>query len=219
MNTAEIVQDMSVEDLEKILEQKKEAASQSKQQKRKEYEGTRDDVVLKLIGKAKQQNIQMKSMKEEAATECAFIYDLMKEYGDLKNDNQGSFTVKTSDGRFKITRKNQKQKGFDERAIVAEEKLRLYLTDFIKDRNDPGSKKMYKLAMSLLERNASGDLDVSLVSRLYKMEDEFEDSRYTDIMDLFRESYTENSTATYFQFFEKQPDGRYLNIELSFSRL
>ena len=219
MNTAEAVKDMSVEDLERALAKKKQVENQSKNQRRKEYESTRDDVVLKLVGRAKQQNLVLKAMKEEADVECSFIYDLMKEYGDLNNGNQGSFTVKTSDGKFKITRKNQKQKGFDERAIIAEKKLRLYLISFIKERDNTGGRKMYKLAMSLLERNASGDLDVNLVSRLYKMEDEFGDADYSAIMGLFRESYVENSTATYFQFFEKQPNGRYENIELAFSKL
>ena len=42
---------------------------------------------------------------------------------------------------------------------------------------------MYQLAMSLLERNRQGDLDYKSISKLYELEDKFDDE-YKGIMEL-----------------------------------
>ena len=77
---------------------------------------------------------------------------------------------------------------------------------------------MYQLAMTLLERNKQGDLDYKSISKLYEMEDRFDDE-YRSIMDLFRESNVVIKTAINYYFSMRDQNGVWRRIEPSFCRL
>ena len=78
---------------------------------------------------------------------------------------------------------------------------------------------MYKLAMSLLQRNEAGDLDYKSISRLYELEDDFNDPEYSEIMQLFRESNVVEGTVIRFYFEEKDGNNQWKRIEPSFNKM
>ena len=75
-----------------------------------------------------------------------------------------SFGFEVKNDTFKVSVKGNRVKGFDERADVAEKRLVDYLNAWIGKKGDDGRNPMYKLAMSLLQRNEAGDLDYKSIS-------------------------------------------------------
>lgn len=127
------------------------------------------------------------------------------------------FTV--NNDTFRIQVKGNRVKRFDERADIAEKRLIDYLSKWIKQRGDGERNPIYKLAMSLLQRNEYGDLDYKSISRLYELEEDFNDTEYTEIMQLFRESNTVEGNVIRFYFEEKDELNKWKRIEPSFNQI
>lgn len=141
----------------------------------------------------------------------------MREYGAVKNEGQQSYTI--TDGDFKLEVKFNKVKGFDERANLAAERLVDYLKRYMAESEKGVEDPMYQMAMTLLERNKTGDLDYKSISKLYELEDKF-DEEYGEIMGLFKEANVVQTTATNYYFSKRNAStGVWIRIEPSFCRL
>ena len=127
-----------------------------------------------------------------------------------------SFTL--VEGDFKLEVRSNKVKSFDERADVAAERLMEYLKDYISGSDKGADDPMYQLAISLLERNRQGDLDYKSISKLYELEDKFDDE-YKGIMELFRESNVVQATAINYYFWKRDENNVWHRVEPSFCRL
>lgn len=142
---------------------------------------------------------------------------VMKEYGQVKSDEQRSYTI--TDGDFRLEVKSNKVKGFDERADMAADRLIDYLKRYMQNSEKGSDDPMYQMAMTLLERNKMGDLDYKSISKLHELEDKF-DEEYADIMRLFKESNVVQRNATNYYFSRRNPEnGVWTRIEPSFCRL
>ncbi|HRF85739.1 MAG TPA: DUF3164 family protein [Alloprevotella sp.] len=142
---------------------------------------------------------------------------VMKEYGQVKSDEQRSYTI--TDGDFRLEVKSNKVKGFDERADMAADRLIDYLKRYMRNSEKGSDDPMYQMAMTLLERNKMGDLDYKSISKLYELEDKF-DEEYADIMRLFKEANVVQRNATNYYFSSRDPEnGVWTRIEPSFCRL
>ena len=142
---------------------------------------------------------------------------VMKEYGLVKSDEQRSYTI--TDGDFRLEVKSNKVKGFDERADMAADRLIDYLKRYMQNSEKGSDDPMYQMAMTLLERNKMGDLDYKSISKLYELEDKF-DEEYADIMRLFKEANVVQRNATNYYFSHRNPEnGAWTRIEPSFCRL
>lgn len=142
---------------------------------------------------------------------------VMKEYGQVKSDEQRSYTI--TDGDFRLEVKSNKVKGFDERADMAADRLIDYLKRYMQNSEKGSDDPMYQMAMTLLERNKMGDLDYKSISKLYELEDKF-DEEYADIMRLFKEANVVQRNATNYYFIRRNPEnGVWTRIEPSFCRL
>ena len=142
---------------------------------------------------------------------------VMKEYGQVKSYEQRSYTI--TDGDFRLEVKSNKVKGFDERADMAADRLIDYLKRYMQNSEKGSDDPMYQMAMTLLERNKMGDLDYKSISKLYELEDKF-DEEYADIMRLFKEANVVQRNATIYYFSRRNPEnGVWTRIEPSFCRL
>lgn len=142
---------------------------------------------------------------------------VMKEYGQVKSDEQRSYTI--TDGDFRLEVKSNKVKGFDERADMAADRLIDYLKRYMQNSEKGSDDPMYQMAMTLLERNKMGDLDYKSISKLYELEDKF-DEEYADIMRLFKEANVVQRNTTNYYFSRRNPEnGVWTRIEPSFCRL
>lgn len=185
--------------------------------KRKNYQKLRTKFLSSVEKRIRKYVKDGQELKEWLRLESESYYNALKEYGELKRDEQLGFTV--NNDTFRVQVKGNRVKRFDERADVAEKRLIDYLEKWIARKGGGEKNPIYKLAMSLLQRNESGDLDYKSISRLYELEEDFSDPEYTSIMQLFRESNTVEGTVIRFYFEDKDVSGKWKRIEPSFNQM
>lgn len=208
---------ISSADLEILLEQKREQEHALKINRRSAYEGIRADVVLRIEQKVRQVVSDVMGLFAYVSDETEAFRAVMAEYGMLLRDNQLSFTLQ--EGNFKVEVKTNKVKKFDERADVAASRLIEFLRAWIAGKEKGTEDPMYQLAVTMIERNKYGDLDYKSISKLYDLEEKFNNPEYSAIMSLFKEAHLVDTTATNFYFWQKNSMGVWVKLEPSFNRL
>jgi hypothetical protein len=202
-------------DIKSLSKEQRAALMAQLQQEEKEDRIARRETYEALRGEFMQDvKSKVTSLVEQEAD--AFT-KVMKEYGQVKSDEQRSYTI--TDGDFRLEVKSNKVKGFDERADMAADRLIDYLKRYMQNSEKGSDDPMYQMAMTLLERNKMGDLDYKSISKLYELEDKF-DEEYADIMRLFKEANVVQRNATNYYFSRRNPEnGVWTRIEPSFCRL
>ena len=198
------------------MEELNKQEQQEQIDRRDAYETLRKEFVLEVKNRATGLVEAVKLFRDWLDGEVKTFRDVMREYGHLRKDEQMSFTL--VEGDFKLEVRSNKVKGFDERADVAAERLMEYLKTYISGSAKGADDPMYQLAMSLLERNRQGDLDYKSISKLYELEDRF-DEEYKAIMELFRESNVVQTTAINYYFHQRDENNVWHRVEPSFCRL
>jgi hypothetical protein len=199
--------------VKELLEEQKRDASA----RRDAYEALRMDFIFRIKQKFYMYVEETKEFKKWLRSEAESWYEIMKEYGKLKRDDQMGFTLSDDDFSFQV--KGNKVKKFDERADIAEKRLVDFLTQWVETSEKGTKDPMYKLAMMMIQRNEDGDLDYKSISRLYELEEDFNSSEYSEIMSMFRESNVVEATAIHFYFEEKNKYNIWNKVEPSFNRL
>lgn len=211
-----VIEGMSTAELEQMLKERKKAEREEKKERRAAYEQERDALVEELSDFAMALHGQMLDLKYEAMKKLTKFREVMLEYGSLRRGehNKGSFEIKTDKYKIKFT--SQINKRFDERADLAETKLKEFLLKTVKKRDQ----ESYRMIMALLERTKGGDFDIDLINRLYTMEDAFDDPLWKEALSLFKESYSPIGTAVYVQFSRKvESNNSWENIVLDFAKI
>lgn len=208
MTTIDITQ-LSAEQLEAALAQKKEAERLEREEKRKTYESLKGETIDELSPIAEDLSLQLQRFKDKTFAQLGTLYELLQDYSNRHKDGKGNFQIENQD--FKILFKRQGKGTFDERSHQAEK----HIIDFVNSKfeNDIDTKD---LIMSLLERK-KGDLDIQLVQKLYSMEDRFDDENWREGIRLLKESYSYNHSKDYVSFFKKGRNNEWEGINLNFS--
>lgn len=207
------VSELTAEELKTLLAdvQRKEKAEKAK--KEKAYQATKNQLVNELVHNALGIQDLLKEFKDKSFSRLKEHYELMKEYGDVKNNHKGNFQLKSADGQFKVEFVNHVIKEFDERADLAAEHLNEFLSEDVKKRN----LNHYNVIKGLMEKK-NDKFDVSLVGRIFQMEDEFDHPLWKKAIELFRASYVEVDSTLYVRFFKRNAQtGAYENINLNFA--
>ena len=208
---------MSKEQRAALLAQLQSEAKNDRVAKRETYEALRGEFMYDVLTRVNDVEQTVSGFKKWLDGEVTAFTKVMREYGAVKNDGQQSYTI--TDGDFKLEVKFNKVKGFDERADIAAERLVDYLKRYMESSEKGVEDPMYQMAMTLLERNKTGDLDYKSISKLYELEDKF-DEEYAEIMQLFKEANVVQNTATNYYFSKRNPEtGVWTRIEPSFCRL
>ena len=208
---------LSPEEKQALLGDLKSDVTTENQKRKEAYESLRDEFKNQARARYEAYLKHGREFKKWLREESSAYFDVLKEYGQLKRDDQLGFTI--GDDVFRFHVKGSKVKGFDERADIAEKRLVEFLREWVKNKEDGEKNPMYKLAMMMIQRNESGDLDYKSVSRLYELEPDFADPEYSEIISLFKESNTVEGTAIHFYFEERDPNGRWKRTEPSFNRI
>ena len=217
IENSELLKSMSKEQRAALLEQLQAEAKNDRQSKRESYEALRGQFMHDVLAKVETVESEVTGFKQWLDAETDAFTKVMREYGAVKNEGQQSYTI--TDGDFKLEVKFNKVKGFDERANLAAERLVDYLKRYMAESEKGVEDPMYQMAMTLLERNKTGDLDYKSISKLYELEDKF-DEEYGEIMSLFKEANVVQTTATNYYFSKRNAStGVWLRIEPSFCRL
>lgn len=213
----ELLKGMSKEQRAALLAQLQNEANNDRVAKRETYEALRGQFMNDVLTRVNDVEQTVSGFKKWLDGETGAFTKVMREYGAVKNDGQQSYTI--TDGDFKLEVKFNKVKGFDERADIAAERLVDYLKRYMAASEKGVEDPMYQMAMTLLERNKTGDLDYKSISKLYELEDKF-DEEYAEIMQLFKEANVVQTTATNYYFSKRNPEnGVWTRIEPSFCRL
>ncbi|MFR9547232.1 MAG: DUF3164 family protein [Rikenellaceae bacterium] len=213
---------MDITNLSKEQKQELFAQLQKEQQsdvneRREAYEKLRKDVVERIKERVVTTGATVKELFDFVKDETSAFYAIMSEYGALSRDGQMNYTLMEDD--FKVEVRTHKIKKFDERAELAAARLVEFLKEWMAKSAKGVDDPMYQLAMSMLSRNQNGDLDYKSISKLYEMEDKFNDPNYSEIMTLFKESNKVDSTTTNFYFHKRSDMGVWSRVEVSFNRM
>lgn len=194
------------------------AERNKEQNKRKDaYEGIKKDLLTRVEDRVRAYIAAGEELKDWLRSESDAFYEVMKEYGKLRTNEQLGF--QTTNDTFKMQVKGNKVKGFDERADIAEQRLVDFLQKWVEQSEKGVKDPMYKLAMMMIQRNGDGDLDYKSISRLYELESDFNDLEYSEIMELFKESNVVEKTSINFYFEEKDKYNQWRKLEPSFNRM
>lgn len=208
-------------DIDKLSEKERaellSKLSAARNKKRKAYQDKRSKFISSTEKRVRKYVKDGQALKTWLHDEASAFFEAMKDYGELKRNDQLGFSV--SNDRFRVLVKGNMVKRFDERADIAEKRLIDYLNGWILSKGEGENNPIYKLAMSLLRRNEAGDLDYKSISRLYELEQDFNDPEYTSVMQLFRESNIVEGTVIRFYFEEKDEMNRWKRIEPSFNQM
>lgn len=206
---------VTVAEAKLLLQQAEENERQEREAKRSAYEIDKNTLVVELVSEAQEVQDFLSIFKSKTFKRLNEWFERMKEYGDCK-DAQKNFTIFSTDGSLKVDFSYSVYKTFDERAKLAEEKLKSFLVKFVKRKDE----SVYKLLMSFIERNSkNNELDIKNINRLYKHENDYQDPDWKQAIALFKESYVESGSKYYARFYKKTDEGAWVTISLDFSSL
>lgn len=206
---------MTSAQLKELAREQKKKEIKEMNARREAYESLREECVEGIKEKLTVVTMTVNDFNKHLREETSAFFEIMREYGMLRPKGQDSFTLTGKD--FKVEVKYNKVKGFDERATIAAASLVEFLNDWIKESHNVDD-PMYGLAMLMIERNDKGDFNNKNIGYLYEQESKFNSEKYTEIMNLFRESHCVRKTCFYYTF-EECIGGVWRKIEPSFNRL
>ncbi|MCT4613612.1 MAG: DUF3164 family protein [Marinifilaceae bacterium] len=207
----------TTQELEQMLKAQKKQDQEKRIKKQQAYNELKADCVNSIKKKVLPISAEILNLFKFVEGETSAFKDVMFEYSKLKTKQQMSFSIKEKD--FKVVVKGNKVKKFDERADIAATALIEFLEEWIQGTDKGIKDPMYQLAMTLLERNKTGELDYKSISKLYELEANFNNERYSEIMALFRESNIIEGTATNYYFERLDERGVWRKIEVNFNRM
>lgn len=215
MSRATQTADFTEEQLEEMLAAKRAKAAKEQEKLKKAYEKDRDSSINLIMDDAVSIFKDLTNFKQ-------VVHELMdtqavklSEYGKMRSNSKGGFSITTEDGQLRVTRRRDTEPVFDERSEKAIELIKDFLGDVVKKRDV----KTYEIIMSLISRNKNQDLEYSEVMNLLKHEDKFTDTRWTEGLRLIKESYSNHLKGYGYEFKRKGEDGKWENIILSFSSI
>lgn len=210
------VEEMTAEELQELLDQKKKQERQAKEKREREYESRKDKFVMETARSFKQLHNRLKDFKEEVISTGNELHSEMykvfqKEERDLKK-----FSLVTNDGLYKLTLERSDRQAFTEKAEVAINQIK----DILRDKFSGRSKTMYNIINDILIKNNKGDYDERLVAKLRKQESKINDPKFSEALDILSDSYQVESTALYVRAYHREnPDKGWKDITLQFSSL
>ncbi len=206
---------LSIKELETLIKEKKQEQAQLQEEEKKVYEQEKDKTIASIFEKVGYLSETLASFKTDCHDMMEHQATKLEEYGKLRSNSKGGFSITNTDGSLKITRRRDTEPVWDERSNKAMQLIKDFLGDAIKKRDI----KMYEILMSFLERNSNGDLEYNRVMELYKHEDKFDDERWKEGLRLIKESFSKTLKGFGYEFKYKDTNGKWQNASLNFSSL
>lgn len=209
------ITDLSTEELEALLAERKKSQKAQAEAARKAYEKAKDNTIDSLFDEAEELALVTARFKQK----CHAIMDQQKmkldEYGGIRSNSKGGFSIVHSECEKQITRRRDTDPIWDERAAKAVDLIKAFLSDTVKKRDA----KLHDILMGFIERNAQGDLEYAKVMELLRHEDKFADDRWVSGLQLIKESYSLGFKAFGYEFKKKDASGKWKGLSLNFSSL
>lgn len=205
-------EELTSDELKLLTKAKREAEAKQEATRKQKYVKLREEVIQMLISKSEEIEDDLKDFKKFAFVQLDDFYKKMIEYGEVSENNKGSFSLKSEDGNMKVEYAVQMTKEFNELADLASDHMRNFLSSYVKKKD----LHTYELILGLLEKKGKNNsFDIALIGRLFQMEHKFTDPEWKKAIDLFREAYVETNSAKYIRFYKRNETGQWQNINLN----
>jgi metal-responsive CopG/Arc/MetJ family transcriptional regulator len=212
----EKINDLSTKELKKLLDKRLQEEREQSRMAREAYETSRDVLVVDMIVKANKLHQEMVAFKNEAISKLEEFRKAAQEYGEIRSNSKGGFSLRSSDQQLMISYDRNTKSEYDERADLAEQLLREFLEDKVKKRD----KKAYRTIMALITRNSkTGQFNPVSINSLLSVEDNYDDERWVKAMKLFKESYNNIFISMSVSFYKKDSQDKDQLIPLTFASL
>jgi hypothetical protein len=177
--------ELTVEQLESLLSEKKKEEALRLKKEREEYENYVNSTTQSIFDAALDLATQIKNFHVGSTEKLDAMRERLDRYGMIRSNSKGGYHRTTADGTGKVVYRYTSVCAWDERAEKAEALLRDFLTDFVKKRDQ----KLYAIISAILERNEEGNLEYARIQALYSRESEFDDPRWCEAIRLFKQAY------------------------------
>jgi hypothetical protein len=194
-------------------EKEKKAAAIKKKEQR---EAEKNAFVTAAIAQFVAANELLSKLKEETLKGAKQLYQQMftdagKEFkADWKN-----FTLKSTDGRMKLVVERQERFEFTEEAIVHINAIK----DLFRAKFEGRNKGFYNLLDSLLMRNAKGDYDAKLLTKVRSQVSKLDDAQLSDEFNKLVECQRVAGSALYCRAYQLDENGKWKDVNVQFSSL
>lgn len=214
--TVKTVDQMTTKELEVYLAERKKEQIAEMNRKRAEYEKYVEQNTSRLVRKAIKLNTILTTFFANSTTILEEMREKLNEYGAIRSNSKGGFTLKTDDGKYKVVYRYSTTCDWDERAEKAEELLKDFLFDVLKKRD----KEMFEVILGLIEKNKEGKLELSRIQTLYAKESLFSDPRWVEAIRLFKESFQPVDSKMRLEFYKRsEVSNKWEPITLNISSL
>lgn len=179
-----------------------------------ELDKLRDEMVIDLIGKAREMAAKMDEFKRAALAQIeSFVEVAAQEHGVKFGGTKGNLSFVSYDGRFKILRAIDEHITFTEAMSLAREEI----FECIRSWTEGANGNLVELVSRAFEPDKDGHLSASkiLALRSYKIDD----PKWQHAMDLIGEAVRVQCTVHYLRFYVRDGKDKWRQIALDGSRL
>ncbi|WP_420581970.1 DUF3164 family protein [Reichenbachiella sp.] len=209
----EVLDQMTEEQLEAALVEKRKAKAKAQEKARQEYEKQRDLSVLELMDEAQEVHTKLQALKIKCHEVMNDQETKLQAYGGIRSNSKGGFSITDSEQLFRVTRRRDTEPVWDERGQKAIELIKEFLHDTVKKRD----LDLFEILMSFLEKNKTGDLEYGRVFSLMSHEQKFTDERWREGLRLLKESFSHHLKGFGYEFKTKGADEKWETLPLNFS--
>ncbi|MFW5490409.1 MAG: DUF3164 family protein [Desulfovibrio sp.] len=180
-----------------------------------EYDQLRNELVDKLVDKAKVQQICLGTFKKAALQDIQALVEIAADdYGAKIGGKKGNITLTSFDGRRKAVVSINDYLTFDEKLVVAKELIDECLKEWTKDARS----ELQVLVGDAFQVDKKGRISTARVLSLLKLE--FDDERWLEAMRAIKDSLTVEYSKSYVRFYERSGiDSQWTPISLDISKL
>lgn len=214
MNTAEF-NDLSTDEMEKVLADRRKAEKQKREQERKEYEEGIDQIVAMVMEEVESHSEKLRKFKK-------YLHEIFDEqesklasYGKITKRSKGGFSMTHSSGEIRITRTRSTTPQWDERSSKAITLIEEFLKDTVKKKDA----KLFEILHSFIKKGDKGELEYSKVMLLLSHQDKYDDPRWVEGLQLIKESYSIHFNGYGYDFFRKNEEGKFQKVDINFYSL
>lgn len=216
MTNTKSIEEMSPEELEAILKEKKKAQRAAQSKRERDYERKKDNFVLSTVQQFQSIQEMLRNTKHEVVSRGNALFDELHEIYERDKKDIKQFSLVSADGLHKVVIERAERQGFNEKAEIAIDKIK----DILRNKFAARNQVMYRVIDGILMKNKKGDYDERLVSKLRKFEPEIDDPKFSEALDLLSQSFVLTGTALYVRAYHKRDlDGKWEDITVQFSSL
>lgn len=198
------------------LTKEKKAEKAKRLKAKKKYESNKDTSIEELIDEAIEVSLAIARFKSKVHSVMDIHRDEINEYGGIRSNSQGGFTIENSQHNKRIMRRRDTDPSWDERANKAVEIIKDFL---LSEGIKKTAGRVHPILMGFIQRNNNGDLEYAKVMELLKYEDTFQDPRWVNGLQLIKEGYSITFKKFGYEFKTKDQNGKWQRLELNFSSL